>query len=389
MRRADGFSLVEMMVAITLALVVTAGAISIFVGSRTAYQSTAGVAAVTDSGRIAVNLLGQDVRNAGYIACTETIYPWISMTQADSRVWVEELNGADGSLAYDFRYGIGGFEAMGTAPSDVVAIAAAPVVDSTNSDWLPALDATFTDGSVMPATTQTYGSDVLVVRESLPVTPAYLNAGIPPPGGATALTVSSSAGLATGQIAALSDCGAAVVFQVGAITPGGPGAVNVALANGAGVPGNIPGANIVRPVDAGSLVMPLTTNVYYIGKGTDGDYALKRIALNAPNAASPGQFTDEEVVPDIENMQVLYGIATPTAFSAPQQFVTADQVPDFRQVVSVEIALLAASPPGSGTGPAVAQNYNLLGTTVQLAADNRQRKVFQFTVAVRNQMLTP
>lgn len=384
MRRAAGFSLVELMVAITLGLIVTAGAIAIFVGSRNAYQSTAGVAAVTDSGRTAFDVLQQDVRNAGFIACTATIYNWLTLDATDSRVRVDQLTGATGSLAYDFRFGIGGYEATGTAPGDTVMVPAAPVVDESVGDWTPALDATFTNGTITPAPTQVQGSDVLVVRESLPKTPAYLVANVPQ--GATTMTVNAIAGLAAGQIAAVSDCANAVVFQIGGAPAGGPGNVNVALStSGADVPGNIAGANIVVPYESGSLVMPLTTNVYYIGKGSDGDYALKRLALNAPNAASPGLFTDEEVVPDVENMQVLYGVRT-AASTSPTQYLTADAVPDFRQVVSVEIALLAASPPGSGSGPPVAQQYTLLGTTVQLANDNRQRKVFQFTVAIRNQM---
>jgi len=383
-KRAEGFSLVELMVAITLALVVTAGAIAVFVGSRTAYQSTAGVAAVGDGGRTAVNLLQQDVRNAGYIACADTVYFWQTMTAADSRVQIDELNNAAGTLGYDFRYGIAGYEAMGTTPLDTIVIPAAPVVDETDADWTPALDATFTNGSLSPAPTQVQGSDVLVVRESLAKTPAYLIGTVSP--GATSFTVNGQGGLAAGQIAAVSDCANAVVFQVGNAPAGGPGAVNVTVStNGADVPGNIAGANIIRPFAGGSLVMPLTTNVYYIGKGSDGDYALKRLALNAPGASSPGAFTDEEVVPDIENMQVLYGVRSATSVS-PTQYVTADQVADFRQVVSVEIALLAASPPGSGTGPPVTQQYTLLGTQVHLANDNRQRRVFEFTVAVRNQM---
>ena len=54
MKRARGFSLVELMVAVTLALIVSAGVISVFVGSRAAYQSTAGVAAVSDRDRKSV-----------------------------------------------------------------------------------------------------------------------------------------------------------------------------------------------------------------------------------------------------------------------------------------------------------------------------------------------
>ncbi|HTV51138.1 MAG TPA: prepilin-type N-terminal cleavage/methylation domain-containing protein, partial [Steroidobacteraceae bacterium] len=71
MRRAHGFSLVELMVAITLALIVTAAVISVFVGSRTAYEATTGVAALTDSGRTAANFIQEAGRIAGYMACTE------------------------------------------------------------------------------------------------------------------------------------------------------------------------------------------------------------------------------------------------------------------------------------------------------------------------------
>jgi type IV pilus assembly protein PilW len=68
MRRARGFSLVELMVAITLALIVSVGVISVFVGSRGAYQSTSGVAALSDSGRFALNFLETAVRDAGNMA---------------------------------------------------------------------------------------------------------------------------------------------------------------------------------------------------------------------------------------------------------------------------------------------------------------------------------
>ena len=63
--------------------------------------------------------------------------------------------------------------------------------------------------------------------------------------------------------------------------------------------------------------------------------------MNGPTFAAP-----EELVPDIENMQVLYGIA-PSGVAAASAYVTADQVDAADNVVSVQVALLVASPPGS------------------------------------------
>lgn len=386
MHRSKGFSLVELMVAITLALVITAAVISVFVGSRTAYQSTSGEAAVTDGGRTALDLIGQDLRNAGYIACSETIWPYWSGNPSDSRISVDQLNNAQGTLAYDFRFGLGGYEANGTAPGDALALPATPVVDTTAADWVPALDPTFTTGGAN-APTQVNGSDVLVIRSSLQATPAYTSARIMPQAAPNTITVNAVAGLQSGQIAAISDCTKAVVFQISAPPAGPPGGVVVTLGpTGADLPGNVVSANIPLPFEVGAVVMPLTTTVYYIGKGADGDSALKRLSLNAPNAPVPGQLTDQEVVPDVENMQVLYGVANAGTW-VPAQYVTADQVADFRSVVSVKVALLVASPPGAGTGPPVAQGpFTLLNTTVTAAADNRQRRVFEFTVGIRNQM---
>ena len=72
-----------------------------------------------------------------------------------------------------------------------------------------------------------------------------------------------------------------------------------------------------------------------------------------------GAFTATELVPDIEAMQILYGLDTNNTQTV-SEYVTADQVADFNTVMSVKIALLAASAPGLGP-PHGAKTYNLLG----------------------------
>jgi len=383
-RRAHGFSLVELMVAITLALIVTAAVISVFVGSRTAYESTTGVAALTDSGRTAAHFIQEAGRIAGYMACTEANGALESSYNSPVQ---NQLNLPVGTLAYDFRTGIGGYEANGTAPGSTITLPASPTTDTALGNWSPTLDATFT----ALGATQVQNSDVLVFRSSWQATPAYLETYTP--GGATQISVNDGTKLQASQIVAISDCTKAVVFQVGSSAPTQPGTVTL----GGGPPGNAAGGNVTLPFAAGAMVQPLTTSVFYIGVGSDGDNSLYRLDLNGSNGY--GTFTPEELVPDIENMQVLYGIDTNDTL-VPSEYVTASAIdwadwaagaqiaaPDIDpdQIVAIKVALLAASAPGTGTGPApaAAQTFNLLGTTVTAPLDNRQRQVFEFTVTVR------
>ncbi len=366
--------MIELMVALVLSLVVIAAVIAVFTGSRTAYRSMSSTGALTDGGRFALNFIQASARNAGNMGCTSASE--MDSTASSSPIQLSLLSGAAGTLAYDFQLGWQGYEAAGTAPGDSFDLPAVSV-DSTGGDWSPALDAAFTDGSLSPAPTQVQYSDVLVVRSSAEGAPAYSVADIFASDSATTIQVNTTAPFQAGQIAVISDCTKAFPFQVTSKTAG-----SVSFATGGGPPGNS-GLAIPVPFAHGAFVTPLTTLVYYIGQGADGDAALKRLDLNGANG--PGQFTDEELVPDIENMQVLYGLDTSGAGTA-SEYVTADQVPsgDFTKVVSVKVAVLAAAAPGEGAGAAEAQTFSLLGTTVNVPADNRHRQVFETTITLRN-----
>jgi type IV pilus assembly protein PilW len=363
---ASGFSLVELMVAITIGLILSAAAVSVFVGSRQAYQSTSGTAAVTEGGRYALNFIEESARTAGFMACNHA-----TVNTSLSNLLVPS------NLAYDFRFGVGGFEATGTAPADALTLPAPQVPGAAAGNWLNDLDPNAPPTAQFTAATvnQVSGSDVLVLRSSLPqVAPVYLVANS---NGSATLNISSAGGLEVGQIAAVSDCTKSVAFQISAVPAGSPTTVTFGAV---GPPGNAISA-LSLPFVAGAMVAPLTTSVYYIGQGSDGDTALRRLDLNG-TLNGPGVFSDEELVPDIENMQVLYGIDT-TGTLVPTQYVTADQVSDFGTVVSLKIAVLAASQPGTGTALPQAP-FNLLGTQVTVPVDSRKRKVFQITIGLRN-----
>jgi type IV pilus assembly protein PilW len=354
MNRARGFSLVELMVAITLALIVTAGVISVFVGSRSAFEATSGTAALTDGGRFALNFISNSVRGAGYMSCTTAPN-------------VQGILNAGGPLAFSFNQALQGFEAAGTGPGNAYAAAPAPVAgDPSAADWVGGLDATLTGLPVQ-------NNDVLVARSTLQnAQTVYVSAIVD---GAPSFTVNTQGSLLAGQLAVISDCTKGIVFQITGLAP--PGANAVITHNAGGGPGNSTSSFAPLSFSPGAQVTPVDTVVYYIGVGADGDGALFAYDLNAT-----GVFTANELVPDIEAMQILYGLDT-TNTQSVTEYVTANQVANFNTVMSIKVALLAASAPGSAH-PTGAKTYNLLGTTVTAPNDTRSRQVFEETIAVRN-----
>jgi type IV pilus assembly protein PilW len=216
-----------------------------------------------------------------------------------------------------------------------------------------------------PVASPVQGSDVLVVRSSVPrVAPVYTTVDVAPGANNLAVTPAPTA-ILLNQYAAIADCTKSVIFQVTSAVPAGGTAVQ--LNN------PLPGVGF----SAGAIVAPLTTTIYYIGVGSDGDSSLWRLEqVNGPAFGAP-----EELVPDVENMQVLYGI-DPTGTQTAAAYVTADQVGGVN-VVSIQVALLVASPP-SNKPPAAPGPYSVAGTQVTAPWDSRRRQVFYATINLRD-----
>jgi type IV pilus assembly protein PilW len=350
--------MVELMIAITLALVVTTAVISMFVGSRQAYQSTAGVGAVSDGGRFATSMMQQAVRNAGYLACGTSKYetPLLNVVPA---------------LPYNFTQALGGYEAVGTGGAGAYTVATAPVTpDATAGDWVG--NAGNLDALLLAPPLVVKKNDVLVVRETLANNQAmYVTAIVD---GTSTFTVNAIGNLQVNELAVISDCTKASVMMITNV-----GGTTITHAAGGAAPGNSAAAFPVS-YGIGSQVTPVDTIVYYIGKGADGDGALFSYDLQA---GLNGGLTATELVPDIEAMQILYGVDV-NATQTVGEYETADQVADYNTVMSVKIALLAASPLGSAPMPAAAPTFTLLGNTVTAPKDTRARQVFEITIGVRN-----
>ncbi|MGH8378439.1 MAG: PilW family protein, partial [Gammaproteobacteria bacterium] len=240
-------------------------------------------------------------------------------------------------------------------------------------NWNPALDPS------LPVVAPAYaipGSDVLVVRYTQG-TPVYIT-GIASDTAPNFTVNAVSAPLITsGNLFLLTNCVSGIAMQASS----GTTATNIVHAGPldaiTGVPQSFIGAQVVSPV----------TTVFYVGQGADGSPALFE-ATNNTGAGSAPTFTMQELVPGVENMQVMYGVDQ-TGALVPSIYDTADVVSAANQwnsVVSVRIALLLRSNTGAVPLPGVAPKYNLLGTSITAPIDTRLRRVFTATIGLRNRL---
>jgi type IV pilus assembly protein PilW len=362
-------TLIELLIAMSLSIIVIGAALSLFMANRNTASSSTAVSAVSDNGRIALDFLSESVRSGGYMACNATNNAKGIIAAGQSKQLSILAPGAT-PVQRNYVEAFGGYEANGSGPGGAVAVAALPVIaDANNNDWSNAggLDALLA-GKV------TKGSDVLVVRQSTPQSiPIYTTAPYASGIGQVNLTVNNVGTLVPGQFAVISDCYYSTAFQVAGV--GG----NVITTNG---PLDLGGGDLLWSYDLSDSITPVDMQIYFIGPGRDTDSSLWTYDENT------GTF--QELVPDVENMQVLYGIA-PTNPNQVTQYVTANNVVDFNLVVSIKVALLVASPPGQPavTLPTAAtvQKFTLLETTVTPPLDTRLRKVLDTTVTVRSAML--
>jgi type IV pilus assembly protein PilW len=259
----------------------------------------------------------------------------------------------------------------------------APVTtDPSTGDWLSPVGVAPAGLDPVLANRVLKNNDVLVVYSTLRnAQSVYLTNGISI--GDTSFTVSSSTGLAGGQLAAISDCAKSLVVWISSVA-----GTTVGLTSG-GWPNNTQAGSMLS-FAVGSQVTPVDTTIYYIGKGADGDGALFSYDLNGGGTFPAG---GTELVPDIEAMQVLYGMDT-TGTQTVSEYVTADKVVttsspilNFNNVMSVKVAVLAASQTGAVPTPATPPTYSLLGTMVKVPQDSRARQVFELTIGLRNMAL--
>lgn len=273
-KKAAGFSLVELMVALSIGMILLAATSSILVSSKKTYTLNDSLARLQENGRIAMQIISRDIRATGYFGCADDI------SSINNGLVDEDAFSFSGKIrleAVDF----------GNASS----ISSATWTPSTNlvSDLnldpppLPNTDAI----AMRLGRTVNADLDVEMNQESSEMKINKLTTGI-----------------TTGDILMITDCSSADIFQVTNYQQDTGGFDHILHTKGGGPTGVTPGnkeGSLVKSYGEDAKFLKFDTIVYYIATGASNEPSLFRASL------VKGVLITQELVEGVENLQLLYG----------------------------------------------------------------------------------
>jgi len=414
--KESGFTLVELLVALLIGLLLAAAIVTIYLGSQTTFRAAQGVSRSQEATRFAVHFLKTDIRQAGYIGCSDGVSKHSS------------LNALDPGYTASFDAGIFGWEFAGTGRDATLNLTyAVESGDSTNADIDAARAANSPDASMwtsrivdsaasaqvnvtaLPAVISNLspltGSDIVSITISEPILdgndqPLYvsaitnqrsLNLGLIDFNGNV---VNGGSNVANGAILSIGDCSSVDTFQNTAVTDANIFSIDPGATLS---PGNLltDAFQWQKRWDESASLFKSVTSVYFIGTGASGIPSLFRYSSDCGlidddggPAATACNVSVSSLVEGVENMQVMYGEDT-NDDGVPNQVLAADQVGDFDDVVSVELGLLVRSV-DSGLDNNNITTYVLAGNTSVNPSnpnDRFQRFVSNTTIRLHNQGL--
>ena len=115
--QTSGFSMVELMVAMTISLLLLGGVVQIYSGSKTSYTMQEGNSRLQENARFALGRLAHDINAAGYLGCLDSANP--------VRPFTNDLSNQTATSGYDFATPLFGSESTGANGSDTISISRA------------------------------------------------------------------------------------------------------------------------------------------------------------------------------------------------------------------------------------------------------------------------
>lgn len=377
-----GFSLVEMMIAMTISLIIVLAVTQIFVSSRTTYSYTEGLSRIQEGGRFVIDFLAQDIRMAGYSGCARRLDSAnVSNIVKDKKKAVDY----DATGMEVYRYTGSGGNGLG--------------------DWTPALpdiagtgvdQGYFSAGEVEPFT------DVFVSKYG-----ASIDATITAPADKTAnlkvlATPEAINAFTKDDVLMVTDCNNADIFSItNTVNTSG---TELTFSHGTGTNTS---NRLANDYDSRAEILHWESRIYYIGKpDLDGDgkpdadtnpTLMRKVLVQGDLMAQP-------LVEGVERMQLLLGIDTdtlPNKFrdNTANRYVLPDDplTADMSKVVAVRIGFALTTGENVDADPDF-KTYNILGMANETyddygpgtAAENygddsrERRRVFTMTVARRN-----
>lgn len=346
-----GLTLVEIMIALVLSLLLSAGAIQVYLSNKTSYQTSEALSRIQENGRFTIEFLTKEIRMAGFIGCAVTSIG-------------NSVNNTTGNWKYNFNDSVIGFEGgVSTFPSEI-------------------------SGSAIT------GTDAIAISRG-DDTNFYVDNHVSL---SAAIHLTANHDIKKGEILMIADC---LKMQAGIFQATGDNlnnTIDVVTHNlGTATPGNctkmlqgnfdcsdLTDAKFID-YDDESKLLRMKNSIFYLAGGRKNSQGQTIPSLyHSVVVASSGSVAvvAEELIEGVENFQILYGVDTDaTADGIANRYVTANNVVNWTKVASVRLFLLARSiePTSGGVKP-----YTFMGITSNSHTDNYIRRQFTATIQVRN-----
>ena len=324
-RRQSGISLVEILVSLVISLFLLGGIVQVYFGNQTSYTFANALSQVQENGRFALDTVSRDLRVSGSWGC-------INFDSGNTNNIGDNLPGIPG---YD---------------TDLHDFLNNPPIQGTND------------------TGGLGNSDTITISGSKP---GQTNIVSPFSATTTQFLYSNAVGtLTANDIVLITRCGENDLLI--------PQEADIFRVTSVGL-GLVPqhqrinhNSTLSQQYENDATIIELQSVTYSIANNPNGEPALFRSEFG----------NNQEVIEGILDMQVLYGIDSGNDGYA-NQYLTADNVIDFEDVVSVRVTLLVQSTANNVNDVQQRYTFNGIATT---ATDNRLYQVFSTTVALRNRI---
>ncbi len=361
-----GAIMIEVLVSSLIGTLMLYGALSIMLTSRTTYLARDGLSRVEERGRLALEILSDDIRMSGYRGCvsggSQPVIKGINLSQS----WMKP------------ELGIRGWNYT-TADFDFMAMDASAF---SSADWAGGGGETAKPTSIQ----MVEESDVIELWKAYPYVmdiTATDTAASPMTMTADTATITGVSGVteSSGNLLMVSDCSRNLLVKANSINETS-GAIALAPTDNNAVDRTNTQAEQLSSMTLSQGVI-LQGIVYFLAIPSYGD----RPSLYRKEIKADGTLKDKtEILTGILNLQFLYGESTNDAIGV-ERYVEAQDVSDWTKVVSVRIFVLVETENNNVVPEGQDFYYFDQVHTPENDADRRIRRQYSTTVTLRNRSL--
>lgn len=341
----QGITLVELMVGLLIGMIIVGAVLYVFFSSRLTYKYNDTMGRIQENGRLAMDLMGQDLRMAGFIGCR--------------RLAAYLPPAATGSIAAQSIYFSNEFNnaistSVGLSAGELNLADHGFVFSQDLTDQLEGTDSlTVLSGQaeISLAEMMANGISDVVTTSTVPSGPAII-----------------------------SDCRFDTLSLSDSSPTGVPAPAEAFLVNAAGT--TIEHGEFLRAYDVDASVTPISSLSYSIRPTERNDVDGNPVLALFRN--------EDEFIEGARDMCVRYGVAANASNEAVGEYVEASEVDDWKRVISVRIEVLISSV-DDGVVDTAASAPTLCDRAPpdDPELDRRMHKVFTTTVGLRNQVRQP